>query len=440
MAATQAILLLGLLLPGDEPAQHHVKEKVTANSQVKNRVHLVVRGAIKVEGKDQQLAGQALLEYPEKVLDVGKDGMASKVIRYYEDARAKFVVNNHEDPRQIRVPVRLIAGEDTGTHLEVYSPSGPLTGDERELIEDVLDTTRIPALLPPLPVAVGASFDPEPAILCRLCQIHHYISSTVKGKLDSHDGQTAKLTYSGKVHGISNGVEIKSSVEAKLTYDVASGMVTNVEWSQKDNRGPSPIGPPGEFDVKISVTRSKTDSRYLAADAVAAASKNTGELARRLLFTDPAGRFRFLHDRSWHLTMLNEQRAVLRKMKDGEFVCQLNVTILEPNAERAKMTPDELQAMVERVGGWKIEEVVRADSVVANGPYDLQLLVANGTSGNLRLSQRHYLATMQGGRQLIFSFLVEPKNDEKLGTEDLAVVNSLEFLSRAASKPGNETK
>lgn len=434
--------MLGLALlvvtAGKEAAAaptHLLAEKIEVGAQTHTRFHLVIRGKLNVENRQESIAGQALLEYPERILAVGADGLASRSARYYEDARAKFVVGNHEDPRQLRVPLRLMIAESTPNGLEHFSPAGPMTSDERELLEDVLDTTRLPGLLPRAPIAVGGTFAPEPNILVALCGLKHFIASTVEGKLESMDAASAVLRFAGEVHGLALGTEVKCKIDATVNYDVPSGFIESVVWTQTDSRGPSPISPPGTFEVKISIQRKREASPRLSDAEVARIEGSLKNPVKLLVFNDPQQRFRFLHDRHWHVTMQTPERSVLRRMNDGDFVAQLNITAVEPSVSRAKMTPEQLQAMVEQAGGWRIEEVVRTDSISTDAGAELQLVVASGTSGKLKLNQRHYLATLASGRQVIFSFLVEPQNEAKLGSEDMSLVHTVEFPSQTASKP-----
>lgn len=432
------ITLLGMTCWMAQPAgetalNHEIKEPVAVGTQVHTKFHLVIRGRLRMDSKEESMAGQALLEYPERVLEVGTDGLAQKVVRYYEDARAKFVIARHEDPRQLRVPLRIVVGRwDKG--LELWSPAGPFTSDERELVEDVFDTTRVPGLLPKLPLAVGATYEPDPAALLAAAGLKHFISSTVKGKLVSRDELLAVIQISGDLHGLSAGTEVKSKIDATLKFSVPGQLVEDIRWNQVDQRGPSPISPPGSYEVKITLERKKAESPRLTDSAIAGIKTEPAAASKLILFSDPNQRFRFHHGREWHVTLQSEQRSVLRLMNDGDFIAQLNVTTVEPNAERAKMTAEQLQAMVEQAGGWNIEEVVRVDKISTDGSFDLQLLIANGTSGKLKLRQRHYLATLKSGRQVIFSFLVEPQNEEKLGTADQSLVSTIEFPTDTASR------
>jgi hypothetical protein len=430
--------LLGLVLGADEPTAakptYELREKLDAGWQGKTKIHLVIGGKVKAEERELPLAGQALLEFAERVQEVDAEGQAKKVVRLYSDARAKFVVNNGEDPRRLRPPVRLIVGDRKEHALQLWSPGGPLTGDERELIEDVIDTTRLAGVLPKGPMVVEGNWEVDPSAICALTGVKHFIASQVKGTLVGVEDDKATVKVAGEVHGLSLGTEVKSKVDATILFRISTGLIEDVTWNQTDSRGPSPISPPGSFDVKISITRTKQAADALSDQNLAGQSLTATETSTLLAFSDPENRYRFLYDREWHITMLSSERAVLRRMKGGDFIAQLNITPIEATAKRAKMSPDHLQAMVEQAGGWKITEVIRADSVPTDGSYDLQVLMANGTSGNVKLNQKHYLTTTSSGRQVIFSFLVEPHNVDKLGEADSALMSTVQFPADSSSK------
>lgn len=184
----------------------------------------------------------------------------------------------------------------------------------------------------------------------------------------------------------------------------------------------------------MSLTRQAVDSPRLSDQAIAhIPAKSEG--FKSIVFADAQRRYQFLHDRQWHVTMINNDRAVLRRVVDGEFVAQLNVTTIDASKEkRAQMTAEQLQAMVEESGGWHIDRVLKTDSLkLGEKKFDVQLLIAEGKSGGVALHQRHFIATTRSGKQVILSFLIEPHNQEKLGDGDFSLVSTVEFPDDTAS-------
>lgn len=420
--------------PPDDVQTYSLREKAEVGGQVHTKLHLVVRGSLRVNKEDEELAGQALLEYGERVLEVGKDGLPHRMIRYYTDGRAKFVVGNTGDPRRLRPEIRFMVGERNEQALELWSPGGPLMSDERELIEDTMDTTRLAGLLPQHEVAVGDTWEPNADVVLGVCDLDNFIESTIQCKLVSVDGDKAKIEVRGTTNGLALSTEVKQQVEATMVYNLESKMIEEVTWAQADNRGPSPVSPAGSFQVKVSITRERKEVEQLSDAAIAGLSLIQNPASKLLVFQDPEGNYRFFHDRNWHLTMLSSNRAVFRRLAAGQFLCQLNVTTMNELPNREKLTSRDLEKMIETGSGIEIEEVVRVENLPTDGTFDLQLLSAHGKSNAIELEQRHYIATGKTGKQIVFSFSIEPQHIASMGTLDLSMVTSVEFPSNTAGK------
>lgn len=436
-----AMMFLGMLgadaaPPTDDAPTYDLKEKVEVGSQVQTKFHLVIRGKIQAGDKEEaELAGQALLEFTDRALEVGKDGMPKRVARFYTDARAKFVVGNTGDPRRLRAPVRFMVGERTEDGFELWSPGGPLTSDERELVEDVMDTTRLTGLLPQSEVAVGETWQPNPDVVLGLCDLDNFIESTIECKLESVDANKATIKVTGATNGLALSTEVKQKVEVTLVYDLEARLIEEVTWHQADNRGASPISPAGSFQVKMSITRAHAPSENLSDAALAGITLLPNPAAKLLVFQDPEGAYRFYHDRSWHMTMLNSTRAVFRRLSSGQFLAQLNVTEMNQVPGEAKTSARHVQEMIETSAGIDVDEVIKVENLPTDGSFDLQLLLARGKSGAEELEQRHYIATGKSGRQVVFSFSIEPEHVPAMGTTDLALVTSLDLPENTAALP-----
>jgi hypothetical protein len=432
--ALLCVTAIGGAFQADSPAATvQLREGIQIGTQVQTRMHLVIRGTIRSTGdKQENLRGQALLEYGERVLEMHPQGSAQRIVRYYQDARAKFVVGETEDGRQIRPAVRLLVGQREEQSLSLWSPAGPLTSDERELVEEVLDTTRLPLLLPGDAVRSGSTWKPEFDVLQSVLDLEHIAESNVAAKLAALDAAKATIVVTGTALGLSFGAEVKAKVNATLTYDRTAGLLEEVVWEQHDSRGPSPVSPPGEYEVKIAVTRKRTTTPQLSDRSLAGMDLKPNPASRLLVFEAPDRKYRFYFDRHWHLTTLQPELAVFRRMISSELIGQLNVTVLPDRKPGTRMSAAEFQKAVEDSGGWRIDQILRTDDLPTDGSFHLQMLSATGQQGELKLTQRHFLATSPLGRQVIFTFVAEAGNDEKLGNNDLTLVSTVEFPSQTA--------
>jgi hypothetical protein len=266
------------------------------------------------------------------------------------------------------------------------------------------------------------------------------IATTIECSLKSLSDDEAVISLAGKIHGVSYGSEVKSNVEATLTFDRSQKMVTHVEWKQIDSRAPSPVSPAGAYEVTITIDRTPGSSPMLTDRAIANIDTKPSAGSRLLTFEDPKKRFAFLHDRKWHVTMLEDDRAILRRLDGRDMVAQLNIHVLGENKNVAELSAEQLQTMIIQAGELKIDEIVRSEAIPTDGPHQIKLVSAKGSKGNLQLVQHHYIAQDSAGRQILFTFLTEPTKEQKLAEEDLALIQTVNFPENTASRQANRPR
>lgn len=428
--------------PVDDGSPTYVlKEDVSVGSQTTTRLHLVIEGKVHTADNDIPLAGQALLEYPEKVLKLGEDGLPSKVARYYNDARAKFVLGNTGEARQLRPDLRLVVGDyDEHSSLVLWSPAGPFLSDEVELVQEVLDTTKIAGILPSKAVKLNEKWQPGEATVKAMCDLDHFISSDIECTLALVWDDLATIKIAGKAQGLSIGTEVTVKVDADAQYDMKRGVITRLTWTQSDARTPGPVSPAGSYVAKITVDRSRQESPRLSDDVLSKVDVEAKANSLALLFRDPSGRFNFTHDRNWHITGLRDDLVVFRKIQGSDFAVQLNVTPMQDRPAGTQMTVDDFKKMIGQTEGWQITDFGPVSEVPATGNFNIRRVTASGDSAELKMMQRHYLVTSPNGRQMVFSFLMDPKFEEKIGQEDVSLVNTVHFTEGTAKKSSDQTR
>ena len=124
---------------------------------------------------------------------------------------------------------------------------------ESELIQDVIDTTRLSGLLPLDPVKVNDSWKPESGVIKSLCDLDHFIEADVKCTLISVDKTTAKIKLAGTVKGLAIGTQVKSEIQANLLFDREAQIIRQVKWKQTDLRTAGPVSPAGAYQPDLTL-------------------------------------------------------------------------------------------------------------------------------------------------------------------------------------------
>jgi len=414
-----------------------LQEKSAPGMQRHHRVTLAVNGKMTTEKGEQPLAGQAVLQYPERVVEVDADGMPKRVLRYYGGARAKFMVAGEDIEHSLRQEVRMMIGERTDAGCRLWSSGGPLTSDELEVVEDLLDTTRIAGLLPNKAVKETEGWHIDKKVAQALCNLDSLVGAELTGSLKEVKDGKAIVEIKGDAHGMQQGGEAKIKVEATLVYNIADAMIEGLDWQQTDARAASPVAPAGNYKVRIEVKRDKSESPSLSDSAIAAIDVAGKPESKLLVLEGPNKRYKFLHERDWHVTAARNNVVVMRCVRKNEFLGQLSIALLNDRAPGVSIGVDDFIKIVEGTNHMKMDPVEKVDDTKNPAGVTLKRIVTTGEapSGQIKLAHRHYLATGPGGTQVLFSFLCDPNNVAKLGGADESMVQTLEVpTAQAATK------
>ena len=399
------------------------------------RLDMSLKGQMRVH-KDDKVVPLTLEtvgshDFPERVLSVGGSGLPDKVVRAYETAKATIRVGGETSERVLRGDRRLIVAQRAKDQLVVYCPAGGLRRPELELTGEHFDTLSVAGLLPGKAVAVGDTWKVANPVAQALCSFEGLTEQDLAGKLEKVEGDVATFSVKGSASGIDLGALVKVKVEATGTFELAAKRLTGLEWKQDDERGQGPVSPATTVQTTTTLRRQPVEQPAALSDvATASVPAGTAAPANTLLNVecpDPKGRFDLLHAREWQLVAQTEQRTVLRLMDRGDFVAQATITPWTAAGKGKHLTPDEFRAAMNNAPGWEPERELQSGEVPTEGEGRWTYRVsAQGRLEGVAVLQNFYLVAAPGGEQVVVAVTLAPKQADKLGARDLALIGSLE--------------
>jgi hypothetical protein len=147
----------------------------------------------------------------------------------------------------------------------------------------------------------------------------------------------------------------------------------------------------------------------------------------QLEYTDPKGRFSFLYSREWQITSQTDAHVVLRLMDNGDFVAQATVTPWTPAGKGKHLTPDAFRDAMNDTPGWSPEKELQAGEAPSPDDRWIYRISALGQMDDMDVLQNFYLVAAPGGEQLVTAVTLTPKQADKLGARDLALVGGIEL-------------
>jgi hypothetical protein len=160
------LIALVLLGAGPEPAVA-LREAARVGASTRNLVALKAEGLYRpapAPGESREKAPKPLalkvetrLDFEERVLELDPAGAAGRVVRRV--VQAASAINGEVRPMGavLRPDVALLVADRRAGDLVVFSPQGPLTRSELELVQAAGDPLTLAALLPTRSVRVGTA-------------------------------------------------------------------------------------------------------------------------------------------------------------------------------------------------------------------------------------------------------------------------------------------
>jgi hypothetical protein len=379
----------------------------------------------------------------------GLDASAYRSVRYYERARAELQVENTPTSVRLSDPLRLIVAGCRNEGMELFSPSGPLTSGELELLQVPADSLPILALLPGDSVTVGETWRPAAWVLPVCVGVEAVEKSTVAGKLVSVNGNVARLEFRGEVKGARLGAPTTIKVTASFAFDIVNRLVTQVQWKQTDQAAPGVVSTGLDITAEMTIDRNiVTDRRSRLSDADLKGLPLEPNAATLLMaFDSPTWGLRFFHDRKWHVMANNPQFGLLRRLDKGALVAQLNVQPLPAAPVGKRWTREQFQGEIRRAVGKSFSRFISSEEfeIPSGGDASEQPSVyrvaalGEGQAGPMTWVYYHVAA--KDGRQFVLVFTVANEQLEAFGSADAELVGSLSTPAAVqAVSPASATK
>jgi hypothetical protein len=462
--AFSTICLWGCLAPAKEspaqagkdadkanPAKYALRSGRTAGAIDRVDVVLEVAGALKVaaaedpeKGKTTSLAmsAEAMLTYDEKTLaTAAAPGGTVGSVRHYHKAGATIRIADEYTKTALRDPQRLIGVQWRDNEISLFSPQGPLTREELDLIAPPGNTLAIDRLLPNDAVGVGDTWKNEPEAMAVLCGLESAGKCEVQSKLVEVVDNVARIEMAGRLDGLADGRKTEIELKAKCRFDLSTKRVTWLGLVLKENRKAGLIGPGldvvARLQMKIVPGRSSTP----LSDAALAGLKlePTPELSQ-LEYASPGRGWRLHHDRNWIVINEKNEAVLLRRRLKEDFVVQCNISYVAKPPAGKPISLAIFQDDVRQSLGKNFGRFVRAGETTGPDESRIYRVAAHGEVQGVPIEWIYYLLTDAAGGRAVVVFTIESNTLEEFGDADQTLVQSLRFgENKVAARPKEPT-
>lgn len=442
MAATRcyAALVALSLAPASAPGAERIELREAGRSGASTRVQTVLKaqglflpaapvGASKAESpRPLTLKVEAELDYFERVTRTD-EARPARVVRRV--TRAASAINGEVRPSAtaIRPAVAILVAESRPEGVVVFSPGGPLTRSELELVQGPADPLTWDGLLPTRPVGVGDHWAVADPAARSLSAYDTLTRNTLEATLDAADGDTARVRVRGEVRGSVLGGEGTMACDGSYTFDRRAGRVERLTLRRAETRRPGLVEEGLDVKSTLTITRRTAEAPAELSDAaLGRLSMDPSRDREQLLLKPPAGRYTLVHDRSWHTYWDDNRLSVLKRVDGGRLVAQCNLAA-GPNAGKGKhQDVSQFRDDVRKGLGPRFVQFLGSGEVGGDpaGGFRYKLGV-QGRQGDLDVVWYYYLIAGPEGDQLLATFTMAGSQAKAFGDEDEALIGSLRW-------------
>ena len=352
-------------------------------------------------------------------------------VRKYEQAEADISVNSKTNKKRLSTTRQLIVAQPAGDEVEIFSPLGPITRGDLELLSTQFDVAALGELVPQERVDVGDTWPVGKAAAAMLLGLDSVEQSELTCKLTRATAEEAALELVGKVEGNALGAATKVAVDGGLTIDRRAGRISQIDVQINETREVGHFAP--GFAIEASIRTTVTPAELpaeLSTESLQnlAIARTPSNLA--LDFASSSLRLGFIHDRRWRTTMHRHDLLVMRMVGGGQFIAQCNISPLPSAGEDEAVELAKFRAQVEQTiaeQGGQVEETSKADA--ENGLSVLRI-AASGKANGVLLTYIYYLLTQTDGRRAAIVFTLASAQQEQFATADHDLIGSIQFLQR----------
>ena len=274
-------------------------------------------------GKDKPpqvvpLTGASRLVYDERLLDPDEAG-GQKAVRQYREVEFRRALGTNVQDAGIRPAVRRMVVIRAGDRRAPFSPDGPLTWGEIDIVRtDVFLPATIPGLLPPNPVKPGQSWKASAAAVAELTDLEVVedggVAVEFAGVTTADGRRVARLRVFGTVRGVNQDGPNRQKLDGTAYFDLDAGMLSylSVRGSHEllDGQTGHTVG---VIDGQFVLTRKPLGQppAELADAALRGLRLKPDADNTLLLYDDPNLGVRFQHPRGWKVGAVQGKQVTL---------------------------------------------------------------------------------------------------------------------------------
>jgi hypothetical protein len=308
-----------------------------------------------VAPKPLPVAGFSVIEYDERVLSQGTDGQVQKTFRVVRKMDFQRKVGNQPQQSSLRPGVRRLVVLRLQNAEVPFSPDGPLTWGEIDLVRTDVFTPALAGLLPDRAVRPGDKWTAGAGAVQELTDLERIEEGQLECRFEQvtvvERRRFARIALSGTVRGVNEDGPTRHQLDGYFLFDLESQHLSYLSFKGTnallDRDGKTAGSVIGQFVLSRQAHQRHAE---LSDEALRGVAVEPNDGNTQLLYDNPDLGVRFLHPRRWRVAAVRGQQVTLDEAKGSGLLLTLEAPGKAPTAAQfLAETNDWLQKQKARV-------------------------------------------------------------------------------------------
>lgn len=359
----------------------------------------------------------------------------SRSIRQYKAISSAIAIDDYRVRPKFRRQSTLIVTDLNDARLLLYSPSGPMTSEELELINLQGNLLVLYQLLPDAELETGSTFDARYTTLAKLLGIDEISGGKVTGSVSSLNDSVAVINWTGTVTGAADGVPTDIDLVIATQFNTSTGRFSSVKIRIKESRKTG-LARPG-LDVVANITLNilnVPETPTINETLISRLDKPPVRGSDRVILRPVASGFTIYHQRNWSVFVDQPQMCVLRLIKNGELVGQCSISRLPNRDSNQPIAVEKFQSGIIGSLGDQFGQVLDRQQY-KEGELQVIRVAVVGQNGDVPVQWNYYHISNSAGQQAVAVFTFELTNEQLITKHDRSMVSTFAFRELPAETP-----
>ncbi len=334
---------LGFAARADEPVR--LREALAAGSRYQVQIRVQLEGALvlpaekdKPQAKPLPLTGESVIDYDERALSIDREGRVNRTVRVFRRCDFERQLGSTPQKATLRPTVRRVVMMRMNNTEVPFSPDGPMTWGEIDMLRTDVFTPALLGFLPDRDVRPGERWKASLDAVRELTDFEQVDEGGLDCRLESivnmGGRRQARVSLKGTVKGTNEDGPARQQLDGFYLFDLDGGYLATLTINGKHSLLNGDGKEVGRIEGRFGMSRQPlTRSAELSDESLRGVTLEPNDANTRLLYENEDLKVTFLHPRRWRVSGVQGRQITLDGADGNGLLMTVDAPQKTPTAE-----------------------------------------------------------------------------------------------------------